>query len=87
MTARLHAPGAEITRSEDETRLVLTWLVTVPAGGVMELDWLAGVSDTGAVVVPARGPGLAADSITDRLAGGRSGADPRLATLAEAVAA
>ena len=59
--------------------LVLTWLVTIPAGGVMELDWLAGVTDTGAVVVPARGPGLAADSITDRLAGGRSGADPRLA--------
>ncbi len=58
---------------------MLTWLVTVPAGGVMELDWLVGVTDSGAVVVPARGPGLAADSITDRLAGRRSGADPRLA--------
>jgi glycogen debranching enzyme len=79
VTARLQAPGAEITRSDDETRLLLTWLVTVPAGGVMELDWVAGVSDSGAVVVPARGPGLAADSITDRLTGGRSGADPRLA--------
>jgi glycogen debranching enzyme len=79
VTARLHAPVAEITRSEDETRLVLTWLVTIPAGGVMELDWLTGVTDSGAVVVPARGPGLAADTITDRLTGRRSGADPRLA--------
>ena len=76
VTARLHAPGAEITSSGDQTSLVLSWLVTVPAGGVMELDWLAGVTDNGAVVVPARGPGLAADSITDRLAGGRRGQTP-----------
>ncbi|HEY5786267.1 MAG TPA: glycogen debranching N-terminal domain-containing protein [Microlunatus sp.] len=79
VTARLHAPGAEIARSADETRLLLTWLVTIPAGGVIELDWLVGVTDSGAAVVPARGPGLAADTITDRLTGRGSGADPRLA--------
>jgi hypothetical protein len=79
VTARLHAPGAEITRSDDETRLVLRWLLTIPAGGSIEVGWLVGVTDTGAVVGPARGPGLAADAVTDRLAGRRSGADPRLA--------
>ena len=78
VTARLQAPGAEITRSDDETRLVLTWLLTIPADGSIELGWLVGVSDSGAVVVPARGPGLSADAITDRLAGRRSGSDPRL---------
>jgi len=79
VTARLQAPGAEITRSDEETRLELTWLLTIPAGGSIELGWLVVVIDTGAVVVPARGPGLAADTITDRLAGRRSGSDPRLA--------
>ncbi|HEY5979666.1 MAG TPA: glycogen debranching N-terminal domain-containing protein [Microlunatus sp.] len=79
VTARLQAPGAEITRSDDENRLLLTWLLTIPAGGSIEFGWLVGVADTGAVVVPARGPGLAADAITDRLAGRRSGSDPRLA--------
>ena len=53
--------------------------MTIPARGSVGVGWLVGVTDTGAVVVPARGPGLAADAVTDRLAGRRSGADHRLA--------
>jgi len=79
VTARLQAPGAKITRSEDETRLVLTWVVDLPAGGLAELGWQVGLTDPGAVVVSAPGPGLAVDAIVDRLTGGRSGSDPRLA--------
>ena len=73
VTARLQAPGATFARSEDGTRLTVTWQVTVPAGGLVELDWLVGIEDSGAVVGPARGAGLAVDAITRALGlGGRT---------------
>jgi glycogen debranching enzyme len=75
--ARLQAPGAQISRTDDDTGLVLTWPVAVPAGGLAEIGWSVRVAEAGAAVVPARGPGLAAEQITDRLTGGA--ADPRLA--------
>ena len=67
VTARLQAPGAAVARSEDQTRLTLTWQVTVPAGGLVELDWLVSIDDSGAVVGPARDAGLAVDAITRQL--------------------
>ena len=76
VTARLQAPGAELTRSPDRTRLTLTWRVTVPAGGLAELDWLISVDDSSAVVGPARGAGLAVAAITEQLGLGALGAAP-----------
>ena len=80
VTARLQAPGAELVRSEDRTRLTLSWQVTVPAGGLVELDWLVSVEDSGAVVGPARGRELAVATITGQLglgvASARSGGRP-----------
>ncbi|MFT4163959.1 MAG: glycogen debranching N-terminal domain-containing protein [Microlunatus sp.] len=67
VTARLQAPGAAIARSEDRTRLTLTWRMTVPAGGLVELDWLVSIDDSGAVVGPARDAGLPVDVVTRQL--------------------
>lgn len=80
LTVRLVAPGAEISRGTDATELVLRWPVELAAGGRVELAWQVDVADAGGVVVAARGEGLAAESITERLAG-RTGsdADPRVA--------
>ena len=64
VTARLQAPGAELTRNPDRTRLTLTWQVTVPAGGLVELEWLVSVDDSGAVVGPARNGGLASQLLS-----------------------
>ena len=77
VSAHLDAPGAGLTRTADATGLVLTWPVTIPAGGTVELDWRLTVTDSGAVVVPAGGAGLAVDSLTERATGGTP--DPRLA--------
>lgn len=78
--ARLEAPGAAITRTADDTSLLLSWPVTIPAGGVVELDWRVAVTDSGAVVVPAGGTGLDVDAITASLTGGGlAGTDPRVA--------
>lgn len=74
VTARLQAPGAELTRSPDRTRLTLTWQVTVPAGGLVELDWLVSIDDSGAAVGPARNAGLAVSAITQRLGLGAAAA-------------
>jgi glycogen debranching enzyme len=76
--ARLDAPGASITRTAENTALVLSWSVTIPAGGVVELAWRVAVSDSGAVVVPAGGTGLDVASIAERLTTAM-GTDPRLA--------
>jgi glycogen debranching enzyme len=76
--ARLDAPGASITRTAENTALVLSWSVTIPAGGVVELAWRVAVSDSGAVVVPAGGTGLDVASIAERLSTA-TGTDPRLA--------
>ena len=78
LIARLQAPGAELTRTAGDSRLVLTWPVDLPAGERVELHWRVQVSDAGAVVVPAAGEGLAVEAITTRLTGGRIGTDPRL---------
>ncbi|HEU5486834.1 MAG TPA: glycogen debranching N-terminal domain-containing protein [Microlunatus sp.] len=79
VTASVDAADAGIaTAPGDDSTLQLTWSVDVPAGGAVERTWRVEVRDTGAVVGPASGSGLAVEAITNRLTGGRS-ADPRVA--------
>ena len=87
---RGHRPPARAGRRDHAQRrrdpAGADWPVTVPAGGVDELGWLLDVTDRGGVVVAARGPGLAADAITDRWpVAGRRG--PPAGAVAAALAA
>ena len=73
VAARLRAAGAVVVPSPDRERLLLTWQVTVPADGLVELDWLVSIDDSGAVVGPARGAGLEINAITEQLGLGGTG--------------
>jgi glycogen debranching enzyme len=64
MALSLVAEGANLTVSDDHTRLTLCWRVTVPADGQVDVPWRLGVQDTGSVVVVPSAPPLKITNLT-----------------------
>jgi glycogen debranching enzyme len=64
MALSLVAEGANLTVSDDHTRLTLHWRLTVPVDSQVDVPWRLGVQDTGSVVVVPSAPPLQITNLT-----------------------